>query len=426
MEPLAYLMRPNSFDDIVGQAHLIGKNGTIRRLVKNKKLPSIILYGKPGIGKTTIASVICKELDIPSSTFNASSDNKASLVEHIKNASISDKYILIVDEIHRMKKDIQDYLLPFVEKGQVTIIGITTVNPYMAVNPAIRSRCIVYKLNDLTEDDLKIELEKALLFKGRLIKKEIKFSEDAKKYVISMAAGEVRVLLNYIETIIDSNLDSNAIEISLDDAKSIIMRPAIGIDKNEDSYFQTLSGLQKSIRGSDVDASLHYLALLLASEDLLSLVRRLQIIAYEDIGLANPQLAIRVKAACETALDVGLPEARIPLGVVVCDMALSPKSNSGYLGIENALKDIEEGRCGVLPPHLKNTYSFDGKVDSYKYPHDFPGAWVYQQYLPDEIKDAKYYHPKDSSKYESALKERYEAIEKLKQEYEKAQKKKAK
>ena len=425
MEPLAYAMRPTTFDEIVGQSHLVGKNGIIRRLVTNKKLPSLILYGKPGIGKTTIASVICNEMELPYSTFNASSDNKAALTEHIKNASISERFILIVDEIHRMKKDIQDYLLPFVEKGSLTIIGITTVNPYMAVNPAIRSRCIVYKLNDLSEKDLEIEFDKATSFKEKLINKKVNFENDAKKYIISMASGEVRVLLNYIETIIDSYLNEKEINISLDMAKSIILRPAIGIDKNEDSYFQTLSGLQKSIRGSDVDASLHYLALLLASEDLLSLVRRLQIIAYEDIGLANPQLAMRVKAACETALDVGMPEARIPLGVVVCDMALSPKSNSGYLGIENALKDIEEGRCGNLPPHLKNTYSFDGKVDAYKYPHDYPNAWVYQQYLPDEIKDAKYYIPKDSSKYEQALKERYELIEKLKKEYEN-QKKKAK
>ena len=393
MEPLAYQMRPNNFDEIVGQNKLVGKYGIIRKLVYNKKLPSIILYGKPGIGKTTIASVICKELGLPSSTFNASSDNKAALVEHINNAKLSDKYILIVDEIHRMKKDIQDYLLPFVEKGSITLIGITTVNPYMSVNPAIRSRCIVYKLNDLSEEDLKIVLDRAISIKSKELKKEITFDLDASKYVISMAAGEVRVLINYIETIIDANIDKDKISIDLELAKNVIMRPQIGIDKNEDTYFQTLSGLQKSIRGSDVDAALHYLGMLLASEDLLSLVRRLQVMVFEDIGLANPQLALRVKTACDVALDVGMPEARIPLGVVVVDMALSPKSNSAYLGIENALKDIEDGKCGNLPPHLKNTYSFDGKVDSYKYPHDYPNAWVYQQYLPDEIIDAKYYHP---------------------------------
>ena len=425
MEPLAYSMRPKNFDEIVGQSHLIGKNGAIRRLVKNNKLPSIILYGKPGIGKTTIANVIVSELGLPSSTFNASSDNKASLMKHIENAKISDKYVLIVDEIHRMKKDIQDYLLPFVEKGNVTIIGITTVNPYMSVNPAIRSRCVVYKLNDLLEDDLLIIVNRAISLKENSLNKKINFTDDAKKYIVSLAAGEVRGLINYCETIIDAYQDEAEITIDLEKAKEIINRPAINIDKNEDTYFQTLSGLQKSIRGSDVDAALHYLALLLASEDLLSLVRRLQVMVFEDIGLANPQLAVRVKTACDVALDVGMPEARIPLGVVVVDMALSPKSNAAYLGIEAALKDIEDGKSGHLPPHLKNTYSFDGKVDAYKYPHDYPNAWVYQQYLPDELLGAKYYHPKESSNYEKAIKERYDWIEKMKKEYEN-QKKKAK
>ncbi len=418
MEPLAYQMRPMTFDDIVGQKHLVGSNGVIRRLVKNKRISSMILYGKPGIGKTTISTVICNELSYPSATFNASSDNKATLMSLISLSKISEKFILVVDEIHRMKKDVQDYLLPFVEKGQVIMIGITTVNPYMAVNPAIRSRCVVYKLNDLSIEDLSIVFDRTVNNLKEQANKDITFSDEAKLYTINMASSEVRILINYIETIVNAFIDEEKIEIDLEKAKNIIMRPSIGIDKNEDSYYQTLSGLQKSIRGSDVDASLHYLAVLLSSEDLLSLVRRLQIIAYEDIGLANPNLAMRVKAACETALDVGMPEARIPLGVVVVDMALSPKSNAAYLGIENALADIEQGKNGPLPPHLKNTYSFDGKVDSYKYPHDYPGAWVYQQYLPDNLIDAKYYTPKDSSTYERGLKERYEAINKMKKEYE--------
>ena len=419
MEPLAYSMRPNTFDEIAGQKHLIGQNGVIRRITKNNKLSSMILYGKPGIGKTTIASVICNEASIPSSTFNASSDNKAALTSLIKIANTYEKYILVIDEIHRMKKDIQDYLLPFVEKGQIIMIGITTVNPYMSVNPAIRSRCVVYKLNDLIETDL-IEIAKRAIQKAKEINnKEISFDNDALKYVCQMASGEVRILINYVEIIINTFLDEEKIEINLDKATQVILKPSVGIDKNEDTYFQTLSGLQKSIRGSDVDASLHYLAMLLTSEDLLSISRRLQIIAYEDIGLANPSLASRVRSACETALDVGLPEAIIPLGVVVCDMALSPKSNTGYVAIHNAMEDIQNGKNGPLPPHLKNTYSFDGKVDAYKYPHDYPGAWVYQQYLPDALKDASYYQPKESGPYERSLKERYDLIKKLKQEYEK-------
>ena len=423
MEPLAYLMRPTCFDDIAGQKHLVGENGVIRRLCKNNKLNSMILYGKPGIGKTTIASVICNETNIPSSTFNASSDNKAALTNLIKIANTYEKYILVIDEIHRMKKDIQDYLLPFVEKGQIIMIGITTVNPYMSVNPAIRSRCVVYKLNDLLEEDLIIVAKRSINKASEINNKKISFNDEALKYVCQMASGEVRILINYIEIIINTYLDEENIEIDLDKATKVIMKPSVGIDKNEDTYFQTLSGLQKSIRGSDVDASLHYLAMLLTSEDLVSISRRLQIIAYEDIGLANPQLASRVRSACETAMDVGLPEAIIPLGVVVCDMALSPKSNSGYMGIHKAMEDIANGKNGPLPPHLKNTYSFDGKVDSYKYPHDYPGAWVYQQYLPDNLIDASYYQPKESGPYERSLKERYELIKKLKHEYESKQKK---
>ena len=416
MEPLAYSLRPKTFDDIVGQTKLVGKNGAIRKLVKSGNIPSMILYGRPGIGKTTIATVICAESNIPYTTFNASSDNKATLMEAIKLAKISDKFILIVDEIHRMKKDIQDYLLPFVEMGTIIMIGITTINPYMSVNPAIRSRSIVYKLNELDDDELKIILDRSIDELKKRLNKEIILSDDAKRYIIEISSGEVRCLINSIEAIVNANNNSDTININLENAKDIINKATISIDKNEDSYFQTLSGLQKSIRGSDVDASLHYLALLLASDDLLSLTRRLKVIAYEDIGLANPQLPSRVKDACDVAIEVGMPEARIPLGVVVCDMALSPKSNSGYLGIEKALKDIEDGLNGPLPPHLKNTYSFDGKVDSYKYPHDYPNSWVYQQYLPDKIKDRKYYIPKESSKYEIALKERYELIEKWKRD----------
>ena len=412
MEPLAYVMRPSTFDEIAGQKHLVGPNGVIRRITKNKKLTSMILYGKPGIGKTTIASVICNEASIPYSTFNASSDNKAALTKLIQEASKYEKYILVIDEIHRMKKDIQDYLLPFVERGQIIMIGITTVNP------AIRSRSIVYKLNDLEEKDLFDISNRAIKKASSINNKEISFTDEAIKYICQMASGEVRILINYIETIIYTYLDENPINIDLEKANKVIMKPCVGIDKNEDSYFQTLSGLQKSIRGSDVDAALHYLAVLLTSEDLLSISRRLQIIAYEDIGLANPQLASRVRSACETALDVGLPEAIIPLGTIVCDMALSPKSNSAYLAIHNAMEDIKNGKNGPLPPHLKNTYSFDGKVEAYKYPHDYPGSWVYQQYLPDNIKDASYYQPKESGLYERALKERYELIKKLKNDYE--------
>ncbi len=410
MKPLAYLLAPQKIEDIVGQEHLVGPNGFINKMIKNDKMTSIILYGKPGIGKTSIANVICNEMNIPYDVFNASNDNKAKLSKIIDQAINYDRFILLIDEIHRMKKDIQDYLLPHVEKGNIYMIGLTTNNPYHSINPAVRSRCLVFRLNDLTYDNLKTIIYKAINY----INKDITIDEDAINYLISNADGEVRCLINYVENICNIICNDNNNKITLEDCKLVVQRAAFSMDNGEDTFYNTLSGLHKSVRGSDVNASLHYLAKLLKSEDLVAITRRLKLIAYEDIGLANPSMGPKVKAACDTAIEVGLPEAVIPLGTIVVEMALSPKSNSGYLAIAAAMEDLEKGNTGPLPPHLKNVYQFDDSNAKYKYPHDYPGAWVNQQYLPDKIKDAKYYIPKDSSKYEEALKERYYAIEKAK------------
>lgn len=409
MEPLAYRIRPKKLEDIIGQDHLVGKNGVITKMLRNNNLPSMILYGSPGIGKTTIALAICKSLDATFSTFNASTDNKAALKNIIDSSEQGKQNILIVDEIHRMKKDIQDYLLPHVENGTVTLIGLTTVNPYHSVNPAVRSRCTVLRLNTLTNDDLEVIFNKTFVY----LDKDIVVDLDAKEYIINMANGEVRSLINMIECIYFTIDESK--HITLEMAKQVILKPNILIDKNEDSFYDTLSGLHKSIRGSDVNASLHYLAKLLSSEDFVPLVRRLYCICYEDISIANPSMGPKVRAACEAALELGMPEARLPLSSIVVEMALSPKSNSTYLAIDKAMKDIEEGNSGSLPLHLKNINSFDPRQTSYLYPHDYPGAWVEQQYLPDKIKNAKYWVPKPTSKYEEALKERYDAINKAKE-----------
>ena len=408
MEPLAYKLRPTRFEDIVGQEHLIGKNGVIIRMLKNRSLPSIILYGSPGIGKTTIALAICHELKREYYSFNASIDNKATLKEIIDKAQGNQSLIVIIDEIHRMKKDIQDYLLPFVERGTITIIGLTTINPYHSINPAVRSRCTILRLNPLSEQNLETIFHRSFSY----LDKEITIEEEAKKYIISLANGDVRSLINMIECVYFTLNDEKTLTLAA--VKEILLTASVSIDKNEDSFYDTLSGLHKSIRGSDVNASLHYLAKLITSEDFLPLIRRLYCIFYEDISLANPNLGPRVKAACEAALELGMPEAVLPLSSIVVEMALSPKSNSTYLAIHAAMKDIEEGRSGSLPLHLKNTFSFDPNQGSYKYPHDYPGAWVDQQYLPDKIKNAKYWTAKPTSPYEETLKERYEAIEKAK------------
>jgi len=384
MEPLAYKLRPQTINDIFGQTHLVGPNGVIRKMINNRLLPSIILFGNPGTGKTTIALAVSLDLGLPFHTFNASIDNKARLKEIIDTLSSDHQTIIIIDEIHRMKKDIQDYLLPFVENGKITMIGITTINPYHSVNPAVRSRCLILKLNPLTNDDLRAILSKAC----SQLEPILTIDEQATEYLVQMANGDARALINMIEGLYFSKNDNQ--KIDLEYAKTIIQKPAINIDKSDDNYYDTLSGLHKSIRGSDVDASLHYLAKLLAAEDFLPLVRRLYCICYEDISLANPSMGPKVRAACEAALELGMPEARLPLASIVVEMALSPKSNSTLIGIDAALKDIETGKSGTLPIHLKNVYAFDEDKTGYKYPHDYPGAWVKQQYLPNAIKNAKY------------------------------------
>ena len=406
MKPLAYQMRPESFDDIFGQDHLVGNSGIITKMLKTNSLFSFILYGNPGCGKTTIAEATCKMSGYKWFKFNASTDSKDILRQIITEASFLDNAIVIVDEIHRMKKDIQDYLLPYVENGTVLMIGLTTVNPYHSVNPAIRSRCHIYRLNDLTTDALKQVLVRAYKY----LNLNINISDEVYDYLISIANGEIRTLINSFETLVKTSSG----DITLTDAIKSLQKANVSIDANGDSYYDTLSGLQKSIRGSDVDAALHYLSKLIIADDLQSLCRRLLAIAYEDIGLANPGIGPRVKAACDAARELGNPEARLPLSVVVIEMALSPKSNSAYLAIAKAMEDIENGKSGTLPKHLKNTYSFDPSQKAYLYPHDYPNSWVDQQYLPDSLVGSKYYIPKPTSKSEVSLYNRYMQIEEFK------------
>ena len=406
MKPLAYLMRPNTFEDIVGQDHLVGPKGIIRKMLNTNSLFSFILYGNPGCGKTTIAEATCKLSGFKWFKFNASIDNKDTLKQIIAEANFLDNAIIIVDEIHRMKKDIQDFLLPYVENGVVTMIGLTTVNPYHSVNPAIRSRCHVYRLNDLTNDHLRQVLDRAYKY----LDKPIKIDNEVYDYIINLANGEIRTLINLFETLVKTSTDN----ITLQDAIQSLNKANVSFDANGDNYYDTLSGLHKSIRGSDVDAALHYLAKLIIADDLQSLCRRLLCIAYEDIGLANPGIGPRVKAACDAARELGNPEARLPLSVVVIEMALSPKSNSAYLALAKAMEDIENGKSGTLPKHLKNTYSFDPSQEAYKYPHDYPNSWVDQQYLPDTLVGTKYYIPKPTSKSETSLYNRDMQIESYK------------
>jgi len=402
-EPLAIKMRPESISEIVGQQHLVGKNKILSNLVNNKRLFSMILYGKPGIGKTTIACALVHELGLRYRMLNATINNKRDFDVVIEEAKMYGGMVVIMDEIHRLNKDKQDLLLPYLENGLITLIGMTTSNPYHKINPAIRSRCQIFELHELNEEDIIYALKRV---KEKDVLPQINVDEEVYELIARMSGGDLRYAYNLLEVAYYSTSDFH---ITKEVLKTIHNKPVFFHDKNDNGHYDVLSAFQKSIRGSDVDAALHYLARLIEAEDLDSIYRRMSVIAYEDIGLANPSMGPKVMAAIEAAELVGLPEARIPLGNVVIELALSPKSNTGHLALDEALKDIRSGDTGNVPNHIK-TNSPD-----YKYPHDYPNAYVVQQYLPDKIKNKKYYHPKNSSKYEKMLKEVDERIWKLKQ-----------
>ena len=393
MEILADKLRPKKLDDIIGQSHLIGEGKILTNLVKNKKLFSMIFYGKPGIGKTSIANALVNELNLHYKFLNATINNKADFDTAIMEAKMYGDMVLIIDEIHRMNKDKQDLLLPYIENGTIILIGLTTSNPYHKINPAIRSRCQIFELHELDSKDIKVGLKKALKnFE------DIKVDDDTLEYIANLSSGDMRFALNLLEV----SYYSGDKTITIETVKKINSKPVFFHDKDGDGHYDVISALQKSIRGSDVDASLHYLARLIEAEDLDIIYRRLSVIAYEDIGLANPSMGPKVSAAISACERLGMPELIIPLSSIVIELALSPKSNSAYLAIDKVMKDIENGCAYSVPKHINST------AFGYKYPHDYKDGFVVQQYLPDELVNRKYYVPKTTSKYELLLKEMYE------------------
>ncbi len=400
-KPLAAKLAPQSLKDIIGQKHLVGENQILTNLVKNKKLFSMILYGPPGIGKTSIATAMINDLGLRYRFLNATINSKHDIDIVIEEAKMYDGLILVMDEIHRLNKDKQDILLPQLESGLITLIGMTTSNPYHAINPAIRSRCQLFELHELTHDDIIEGLKKAV---NSPYLPEIEIDDEVLKLIAKLSGNDLRYAYNLLEICYYSTEDK---KITEEKVKKVNAKPVFFSDKDGDGHYDVLSGLQKSIRGSDVDAALHYAARLVAEGDLDSLFRRLSVIAYEDIGLANPSIGPRLDAAINAALRVGLPEARIPIGTIVADMALSPKSNTAHIAFDLALEDINNGNVGRIPEHIKT----DSPL--YKYPHDYNGAYVVQQYLPDKLKNKKYYKPKNIG-YEKNYKEIYDKLEKLK------------
>ncbi|MDX9691456.1 MAG: replication-associated recombination protein A [Acholeplasmataceae bacterium] len=406
MKPLAYRLRPTTLESVFGQDHLVGKTGVLTAMLEKKKLLSFILYGPPGTGKTTIAELFAKSCGLDYYFFNASTDSKAKLKDILDTTSYHD-ILLVIDEIHRMKADVQDYLLPFMENGKATVIGLTTLNPFQSINMAIRSRCHLYEVHRLDDE----AIEKALKNGLNELDVDIKIDQNAMKAMIRYANHEIRTALNILESASLVLNDGDVLTAQM--VYRVAGKINLDLDDHEDHFYQLLSALQKSIRGSDVDASIHYLARLITLGDLQAIIRRLLVIAYEDIGLANPMMGVKVLSACDSAVKVGFPEARIMLGAIVIDMALSPKSNTAIIAIDEAITDFENNETGTVPDHANNQ-KIKVNPEIYHYPHNDKDSINDQSYLPKDIEHKTYYHPKDESAYEKALADRLKQIDKIK------------
>ena len=417
-QPLAYRMRPTCLEEVVGQQHLVAPGKIIARMIAAKQLSSMILYGPPGIGKTSIASAIAGTTKYAFRTLNAATDTKKELQIVIEEAKMSGTVILLLDEIHRLDKPKQDFLLPHLENGRVILIGATTENPYIAINPAIRSRTQIFELIPLTPEEIHQALKRALTDETKgLGNYDVEITDGAMHTLTHFSNGDVRSSLNALELAVKSTPENEdgKIIITEEIAGNCLQRKVFAHDKNGDQHYDVISAFQKSIRGSDVDAALHYMARLIEAGELITLIRRLLVIAYEDIGLANPAGASRAVLAVQAAEKLGLPEARIPLANAVIELALSPKSNTAILSIDAALSDIRQGKSGNVPSHLQDAHYQGaqklGRGTNYQYPHNYPNHWVKQQYLPDTLKHTQYFHPDPTSKFEEALKEQYKKFQ---------------
>lgn len=400
--PLADRIRPVNIDEVVGQKHLLGNGKLLRNIIENNEIPNMIFYGPSGVGKTTVANIIAastgKTLRKLNATTASVSDIK-DIVASLDSFLAPDGVLLYLDEIQHFNKKQQQSLLEFMENGKITLIASTTENPYFYVYNAVLSRSVVFEFKNIDADEIEKALRRAVKilsddeYKGY----KVEISDEAITHISNSANGDVRKALNSLEVaFLASTPDNNKnIKIDIETAVEATQKKAIKYDKDGDSHYDILSAFQKSIRGSDPDAAIHYLARLIAAGDLASVIRRLQVIAAEDIGLAYPQVLPIVKSCTDMALQLGLPEARIPLADAVILLATAPKSNSGICAIDEALSDLERLDTGDIPMHLKDSHYSGAKNlnhgTDYKYPHSFPNHYTKQQYLPDNIKDRVYY-----------------------------------
>lgn len=399
MKPLADLSRPNSIEEVVGQEHILGKGKLLKNIIDSKHIPNMIFYGPPGTGKTTVANIIANSTNRKLYKLNATN----SSIKDIKNITkeldtflAKNGILLYLDEIQNFNKKQQQSLLKFIENGDITLISSTTENPYFTIFNPIISRSTIFEFKKLKENNIIKGLERAIkISENNIVKEKIEYTKKALKHIAKASNGDLRRALNDLELAIYSKVNDEEIYIGLDLAKECTKTTGFDFDKFGDNYYDTLSAFQKSIRGSDVNASLHYLARLIKVGDLTSICRRLLVIASEDIGLAYPTAINIVNSCVESAYKLGFPEARIPLAQSVILLANSPKSNSVITAIDNALKDIDMGNIGEIPLHLRDNHykgaSNLGRGVEYKYPHSYPNSYIKQQYLPDKLINKKYY-----------------------------------
>ena len=417
-QPLADLLRPKTLDEVYGQSHILEQGAVLRRLIESGKIPNMIFYGPSGTGKTTVANIIAEQTNRTLFKLNATTASTAdikNIVAQLDTFMAPNGVLLYLDEIQSFNRKQQQTLLEYIENGKITLIASTTENPYFYVFNAILSRSTVFEFKQIDASAALQAIHRAVSYLEERTALKAQPEEGALEYIAGACGGDIRKAMNAVEVLFSAGRpEGDILPLTLADAKAVTQKSAMRADREGDNFYDLLSALQKSIRGSDPDAAVHYLARLLEAGQMQAACRRLMVIAAEDVGLAYPMIMPIVKSCVDMALMIGMPEARIPLGDAAILMATSPKSNTGHIALDAALEDVRKGKGGDFPRHLQNmhadTYTME-REQGYQYPHNFPGRWVKQQYLPDELVGARYYEYGDN-KMEQAAKQYWDIIKK--------------